>query len=87
MEICGMRHLLWCRAPEAMDGLASGLKRWEKAQHPAWLRALRSLAEGEGFEPPLPVRVNMISSHALSAGLSHPSGAVTPDSICAQLSE
>ncbi len=27
------------------------------------------MAEGEGFEPPLPVRVNMISSHAHSATL------------------
>ena len=31
------------------------------------------MAEGEGFEPPLPVKVNMISSHAHSTGLCHPS--------------
>jgi hypothetical protein len=29
------------------------------------------LAEREGFEPPLPVRVNLISSQAPSAGLGH----------------
>ncbi len=31
------------------------------------------VAEGEGFEPPLPLRANMISSHAHSTGLCHPS--------------
>ena len=31
------------------------------------------MAEGEGFEPPLPLRANMISSHAHSTGLCHPS--------------
>ena len=32
---------------------------------------LKGLAEREGFEPPLPVRVNLISSQAPSTGLGH----------------
>ena len=36
-------------------------------------RVIVKVAEGEGFEPPLPVKVNMISSHAHSTGLCHPS--------------
>ena len=36
------------------------------------------VAEGEGFEPPLPLRVNMISSHAHSTGLCHPSDRDVP---------
>ena len=35
------------------------------------------LAEGEGFEPPVPLRARMISSHVHSTGLCHPSGAET----------
>ncbi len=31
------------------------------------------MAEGEGFEPPVPLRAHMISSHAHSTGLCHPS--------------
>ena len=34
------------------------------------------MAEGEGFEPPVLLRVHMISSHAQSTGLCHPSFAV-----------
>jgi hypothetical protein len=36
--------------------------------------ALRKMAEGEGFEPPVPLLAHMISSHAQSTGLCHPSG-------------
>jgi hypothetical protein len=36
-------------------------------------RGFVRMAEGEGFEPPLPLRANMISSHAHSTGLCHPS--------------
>ena len=32
---------------------------------------LKDLAEREGFEPPLPFRVNLISSQAPSTGLGH----------------
>ena len=36
-------------------------------------RLKKRVAEGEGFEPPIPVRVCMISSHVHSTGLCHPS--------------
>ena len=40
------------------------------------------LAEREGFEPPLPFRVNLISSQAPSAGLGHLSALVCFRLLC-----
>jgi hypothetical protein len=44
-------------------------------------RGFVKVAEGEGFEPPLPVKVNMISSHAHSTGLCHPSKRVAKGGV------
>ena len=35
------------------------------------LKLKKKMAEREGFEPPLPFRVNLISSQAPSTGLGH----------------
>ena len=45
------------------------------------------LAEREGFEPPLPVRVNLISSQAPSAGLGHLSASYNPFSLSQETEE
>ncbi len=39
------------------------------------------LAEGEGFEPPVPLRAHMISSHAQSTGLCHPSACAPANTL------
>ena len=45
------------------------------------------VAEREGFEPPLPVRVNLISSQAPSAGLGHLSASYNPFSLSQETEE
>ncbi len=49
---------------------------WQPALRGRIAKWLKGLAEREGFEPPLPIRVNLISSQAPSTGLGHLSATV-----------
>jgi hypothetical protein len=71
-----MRHQ---KVSHMSKALVHRSRRRSRRPEGGWIRCgnrewLLKMAEGEGFEPPVPLRVRMISSHVHSTGLCHPSG-------------